>query len=84
MQFGRWRVGSKGQLNAVGHLYVNQAFSARLCALGVCLRASRACMEGDLQIGIGKYAAEWYECENACGNCESTLTLTAASTYAEL
>lgn len=53
MQFGRWRVGNKGQIDLVGHLCVSQAFSARLRVLGMCPRGSRAYMERDLQIGIG-------------------------------
>lgn len=53
MQFGRWRVGSKGQLDPVGHLSASQALSARLHVLGMCPRGWCACMERDLQIGIG-------------------------------
>lgn len=55
MQFGRWRVGSKGQIDPVGHLCVSQAFSARLRVLGTCPSGSRAYMARDLQIGIGTW-----------------------------
>lgn len=54
MQFERQRVGSKGQTEPLVQLHMNaQAFSARLCEVGMCPRGLRAFMERDLQRGVG-------------------------------
>lgn len=62
MQFGRWRVGGKEQIDLVGHLCVSQAFSAKL------LVQRLACLyrETDLQASISAWlyiSAEYLECE---------------------
>jgi len=64
VQFGRWRVGSKGPTDPVGHLYASQVFGARLRVL-----ERLVCLHGE-----GSSATYWYTAVNMQWNCVSVKT----------